>query len=111
MVPFLAALFILICILLIAVVLLQKGRGGGLAGAFGGGGGHSAFGARTGDMFTWITVVMVALYLLISVAAVKYFRPEKPVTKQVAIATQPAEENAPAAPQAPETPSSGPAGK
>ncbi len=59
---------ILICGLLILVVLLQKGRGGGLAGAFGGaGGGGSAFGAKTGDVFTWITVVLAVLFMLISV--------------------------------------------
>ena len=60
---FLAILFILICVLLIGMVLLQKGRGGGLSGAFGGAGGHSAFGSRTGDVFTWITVVLVCLFL------------------------------------------------
>jgi len=73
-------LFVLVCILLIGVILLQKGRGGGLSGAFGGAGGHSAFGSRTGDMFTWITVVLVALFLLLGVATVKYFRPAQAAT-------------------------------
>jgi len=78
---FLAILFILICILLIGVILLQKGRGGGLSGAFGGVGGHSAFGSRTGDMFTWITVVLVALFLLITTVTVwRYRPPDEPVT-------------------------------
>lgn len=69
-------LFVVVSILLIGVVLLQKGRGGGLSGAFGGAGGHSAFGTRTGDMFTWVTVVLVALFLLLGVASVHAFRPE-----------------------------------
>ncbi|MFW6155665.1 MAG: preprotein translocase subunit SecG, partial [Planctomycetota bacterium] len=77
---FLAILFILICILLIGVVLLQKGRGGGLSGAFGGVGGHSAFGSRTGDMFTWITVVLVALFLLVTTITVRRYRPPAPAT-------------------------------
>ncbi|UCC32330.1 MAG: preprotein translocase subunit SecG, partial [Phycisphaerales bacterium] len=49
------------------VILLQRGRGGGLAGAFGGAGGTSAFGAKTGDVFTWITVVVATTFVLLAV--------------------------------------------
>jgi len=63
---FLAALFLVVCILLIVVVLLQKGRGGGLGASFGGGGG-GAFGTRTGDVFTWVTIVLTALFLTLAV--------------------------------------------
>ncbi len=59
--------FIVVCVLLILIVLLQKGRGGGLSGAFGGVGGHSAFGAKTGDVFTWLTVALAGLFLLLGV--------------------------------------------
>ena len=62
-----AFLFVAVCILLILIVLLQKGRGGGLSGAFGGVGGHSAFGAKTGDVFTWITVGLTFFFILIAV--------------------------------------------
>ncbi|MCG3137927.1 MAG: hypothetical protein HJJLKODD_01782 [Phycisphaerae bacterium] len=58
---------LLVCFLLIVIILLQKGRGGGLTSAFGGGGG-TAFGAKTGDVFTWVTVAFAALYLLLNVA-------------------------------------------
>ena len=58
-----------ICLLLMLVILLQKGRGGGLAGAFGGGGGSSAFGAKTGDVFTWITVIVAAVFILLAIGA------------------------------------------
>ena len=64
---FLAFLIIAVCVILIGVILLQRGRGGGLAGAFGGGGGSSAFGAKTGDVFTWITVVMAGIFVLLAV--------------------------------------------
>jgi len=64
---FSAVLFLLVCFLLIVVVLLQKGRGGGLSGKFGGAGGHSAFGAKTGDFFTWVTVCLAGLFLLIAI--------------------------------------------
>jgi preprotein translocase subunit SecG len=43
-------------VLLMFVILLQRGRGGGLAGAFGGLGGQSAFGTKAGDVFTRITI-------------------------------------------------------
>jgi len=66
-------LFMIIAVLLILVILVQRGRGGGLVGAFGGPGGSSAFGAKTGDVFTVITVVMAALFLI--VACLLAFRP------------------------------------
>ncbi|MHC4981861.1 MAG: preprotein translocase subunit SecG [Planctomycetota bacterium] len=72
---FLGTLFVVICILLIIVVLLQKGRGGGLAAAFGGAG-SSAFGTRTGDVFTWVTIVLTALFLILAIGANFAFRPE-----------------------------------
>jgi len=72
---FLGALFIVTCILLIVVVLLQKGRGGGLGAVFGGAA-SSAFGARTGDVFTWVTIVLTALFLVLAVGAIFAFRPE-----------------------------------
>lgn len=77
MVIFLGTLFIVICVLLIVVVLLQKGRGGGLGAAFGGAG-ASAFGTRTGDVFTWVTIVLTGLFLLMAVVTTLVLRPSKP---------------------------------
>lgn len=61
------AFFILICLMLILIVLIQKGRGGGLASAFGGAGGNTAFGAKTGDVLTWVTSVIFGIFLLLAV--------------------------------------------
>lgn len=73
---FLFLLFVVVCILLIIVVLLQKGRGGGIGAAFGGGGGsHSAFGTRTGDVFTWVTIVLTGVFLLLAIGSSLSFRP------------------------------------
>ncbi len=72
----LATLFIIVCVLLIVVVLLQKGRGGGLGAAFGGAA-SSAFGTRIGDVFTWVTMVLVGLFLLLAVGTTMFFRPER----------------------------------
>jgi preprotein translocase subunit SecG len=74
MVIFLGTLFIVICVLLIIVVLLQKGRGGGLGAAFGGAG-ASAFGTRTGDVFTWVTIVLTGLFLLMAGVTTLVLRP------------------------------------
>ena len=72
--------FVLVCILLILVILLQKGRGGGLSGAFGGGGGgHSAFGAKSGDVFTWVTVGLTFLFVLIAMIGNWKYVPVHPV--------------------------------
>ncbi|MDY6913898.1 MAG: preprotein translocase subunit SecG, partial [Planctomycetota bacterium] len=80
---FIMTLFIVICLLLIMVILLQKGRGGGLGAMFGGAG-SSAFGTRTGDVFTWVTVVLTAMFLLMAIGTTLIFRP-KPQTVDVPV--------------------------
>jgi preprotein translocase subunit SecG len=63
-------LFILISVLLVLIVLIQKGRGGGLSGAFGGGGGGgtTAFGSKTGDVLTWATSIIFGVFLVLAVS-------------------------------------------
>ena len=61
-------LFLSVCVILILLVLIQKGRGGGLAGAFGGAGGNTAFGSKTGDVLTWATSILFGVFLLLAVA-------------------------------------------
>jgi len=53
-------------LLMIAIILLQQGRGGGLVGALGGMGAQSAFGARAGDAFTGMTIVLTVLWVLLA---------------------------------------------
>ena len=50
---------------LILVVLIQRGKGGGLSGAFGGVGGSSAFGSRAGDAFTRFTLIVASIWVLL----------------------------------------------
>ena len=69
-----SVLFIIICVLLILVVLLQKGRGGGLGAALGGAG-SAAFGTKVGDLMTWVTIVLTAMFLLLAIGGALWFRP------------------------------------
>ena len=58
---------VLTALFLILLVLIQRGRGGGLAGAFGGMGGQSAFGTKAGDVFTKITVAVAGFWILLCI--------------------------------------------
>ena len=69
--PTLNILILVIGAFLILLVLIQKGKGGGLAGAFGGVGGSSAFGSRAGDLFTRITICVAAVWILLIMVQVK----------------------------------------
>jgi preprotein translocase subunit SecG len=70
-------LILLLGIFLILLVLIQRGKGGGLAGAFGGAGGSSAFGSRAGDTFTRITIGVAAAWILMLMIQVKMVQPSQ----------------------------------
>ncbi|MEX0677811.1 MAG: preprotein translocase subunit SecG [Pirellulales bacterium] len=67
----LPTLLLLSSTFLILLVLVQRGRGGGLAGAFGGLGGQSAFGTKAGDLFTRITIIVATFWIILCAASVK----------------------------------------
>jgi len=58
-------------VLLILTILIQRGKGGGLIGAFGGAGGSSPFGSKAGDTFTRITITMAGVWVLLIMIHVK----------------------------------------
>lgn len=74
---FVAVLFAIVCIVLILVILIQKGRGGGLSAAFGGGMGGGVLGSKTGDFLTWVTIVLVGVFLLLAVILARFYRPSE----------------------------------
>lgn len=74
---FLLTLLMLVGIFLMFVILIQRGRGGGLAGAFGGLGGQSAFGTKAGDVFTVITIVTAVIWVLLACLAGWYLRTDQ----------------------------------
>jgi protein translocase SecG subunit len=63
-------LLLLTAIILIVLVLIQRGKGGGLAGAFGGMGGQSAFGTKAGDLFTRVTIGVALFWIILCMATV-----------------------------------------
>lgn len=67
---FMMTLLGFVSLLLMAIILLQRGRGGGLAGAFGGAGGQSALGVKAGDLFTRITIGMAAVWFALAAICV-----------------------------------------
>src|SRR3978361_1024270 len=84
-------LFVTMCVFMILLILIQKGRGGGLAGAFGGAGGNTAFGSKTGDVLTWATSIVFGVFLLLAVAMnllanKKYDLSNNPVTASAPVA-------------------------
>ena len=93
-------LFLLCSVILVLLVLIQRGRGGGLAGAFGGPGGHSAFGTKTADVFIKVTAVMGAIFFVLAIVTALLVRYQQS-------ALWSAEEPAPA--EAPAKPGTGPA--
>jgi preprotein translocase subunit SecG len=63
-------LIILTSLFLVFLILIQRGKGGGLAGAFGGVGGSSAFGTKAGDTFTRVTVITASIWILMAMLLV-----------------------------------------
>lgn len=69
--PVLNVLVIITSVFLVLLVLIQRGKGGGLSGAFGGAGGSSAFGSRAGDLFTRITIIVAAVWVSLIMILIK----------------------------------------
>ena len=94
-------LFVFVSIILILLVLIQKGRGGGLVGAFGGGGGNTAFGAKTGDVLTWATSIVFGVFLLLAIVLNLMTSPSTPTPAATGGGPTPAGPTVPAAPSTP----------
>jgi preprotein translocase subunit SecG len=110
---FVAFLFVIVSVVLVLVILVQKGRGGGLSGAFGGGMASGLLGSKTGDFLTWVTIGLVSVFLGLAVLMARYYRPSvseygveaetptsqsSPATTEQKPAPVPAGQSTPAAP-------------
>jgi preprotein translocase subunit SecG len=60
-------LLVIDAVALCGLILIQRGKGGGLAGAFGGGGVEQAFGTRATTLAQKATGVLAGIYLLLSI--------------------------------------------
>lgn len=64
----LSLLFLVVSIVLIGIILVQKGKGGGLTGAFGGGGSDTFLGALQSKEIvrwtTWLAIAFISLSIL-----------------------------------------------
>ena len=69
---------VLLSLLLMLVVLIQRGKGGGLIGAFGGVGGSSPFGSRAGDAFTKFTLYLALAWAVVIMFGVKIAQNDRP---------------------------------
>ena len=70
-----AVLFVICCVSLVLIILIQKGRGGGLSAAFGGAMAGGILGSKTGDFLTWVTIVLVGVFLTLAVVMGKFYKP------------------------------------
>lgn len=75
-------------LILMLIVLVQRGKGGGLAGAFGGAGGSSPFGSRAADQFVKITLWFAGVWVLVIMIHVKVVKFDTQVAEQTPIITQ-----------------------
>jgi preprotein translocase subunit SecG len=87
--PVLNLVLFLTGLFLILLVLIQRGKGGGLAGAFGGAGGSSAFGSRAGDAFTRITIFVALVWVLLIMILIKSVQPTSDKPKDEPSLNQP----------------------
>ena len=78
--PILNVLIWLVSVFLILLILIQKGKGGGLAGAFGGPGGQSAFGSKTADAFTKITLYVAGVWVALIIVMIWLVQPKSVIS-------------------------------
>jgi preprotein translocase subunit SecG len=71
-----AVLFVICCMALVLIILVQKGRGGGLSAAFGGSTAGGLLGSKTGDFLTWVTILLVGIFLSLAIIMAKYYKEE-----------------------------------
>ena len=106
-----AVLFVLCCVILVLIILIQKGRGGGLSAAFGGGMAGGILGSKTGDFLTWVTIVLVGVFLTLAVVMGKFYKPSAASNYDVSPQTQQQPLQSPEQPVTPDNTATEPAGQ
>jgi preprotein translocase subunit SecG len=70
-----AVIFVICSMVLVLIILIQKGKGGGLSAALGGAMTSGLLGSKTGDFLTWVTIVLVGIFLSLAVLMAKFYKP------------------------------------
>jgi preprotein translocase subunit SecG len=70
-----AAVFVIGSVVLTLLILIQKGKGGGLSGAFSGGMASNILGSKTGDILTVVTICAASLFVLTALVLDKWWKP------------------------------------
>jgi len=81
-------LVLIVGVFLVLLVLIQRGKGGGLAGAFGGVGGSSPFGSRAGDMFMYVTILVAAAWIFLIMFEVRAVQFDREREKKTSIISE-----------------------
>lgn len=71
----LAFIWVLIAVFMVFIILVQKGKGGGLSGAFGGGAAGNVLGANTKKPMTWFTIFLACSFLFLAVILAMFYKP------------------------------------
>ena len=103
---FLYALVVVVSLLLIGIILIQPSKSGGMGAAFGGVG-ESVFGGQAGSHLTRATVIMTAVFFLLTLVlaslighGVRMGRSDDGVTAALEAAAAPAAQGETTAPKA-----------
>lgn len=105
----LSLLFLVVCVLMMLVILIQRPKGGGLSGAFGGAGSsaQAAFGAKTGDVLTWATIILFSFFVVFSIGLTFATRPAHVPTEEELAKAAAAKATVPTTPAKPAAPAGG----
>ncbi|MCL2306119.1 MAG: preprotein translocase subunit SecG [Planctomycetaceae bacterium] len=99
----LIVLLFTVSLFMILLIMIQRGKGGGLAGAFGGMGGQSAFGTKAGDTFTKITIWTVLFWFSLCVTTLMILNGKGCSTGGLNVDSGSGRTSAPAAPPSTQT--------
>lgn len=100
-------LLLITAIFLIVLVLIQRGKGGGLAGAFGGLGGQSAFGTKAGDLFTRVTIGVALFWIILCTVTVSVLGTPEDIVEEGMGGGNPDRQEAPLSPSPEKGPGTG----
>ena len=74
--------YVIICVLMCLVILMQRSKQEGLGAAFGGGFTESVWGAQTSQVLVKATVVLTALFFILSITLARLYSYRAALTRK-----------------------------